>query len=95
MIIKAFCMISKALSDETRVRIVKRLAQEEMCACKLLDIVDCGQSTLSHHMKTLISSGIVIVTEVGKWRYYALNLDLLKDFISEQQKIYDCRPEGE
>lgn len=33
---------------------------DELCACELLEMVNCNQFTLSHHMKILTDSGLVI-----------------------------------
>jgi ArsR family transcriptional regulator, arsenate/arsenite/antimonite-responsive transcriptional repressor len=76
----------KALSDESRLRIVKILYDKgTMCACKLLEIVDCGQPTLSHHMSVLVQSGLVVAVKDGKWIHYTCNkelVDLLMGFFS-------------
>ena len=43
--------VFKAFCDPNRLRILDILKSGEHCACKLLDILDVSQSTLSHHMK--------------------------------------------
>ena len=65
--------IFKALSDKHRLEILRLLRDGEKCACKLLDHLDIEQSTLSHHMKILTSSGLVNVRKVGKWMHYSIN----------------------
>ena len=52
--------IFKAFCDENRVKILKLLLTGEKCACVLLDDMHITQPTLSHHMKILCDSGIVI-----------------------------------
>ena len=53
--------ICKALSDQSRLIIVSKLKKiDELCACNLLEMVKCNQSTLSHHMKILVDCGLVI-----------------------------------
>ena len=49
----------KALSDETRLRIIDMLSCGEMCACEILKQFSISQSTLSYHMKILTESGLV------------------------------------
>jgi ArsR family transcriptional regulator len=49
------------------------LQSGEKCACVLLEKVNVGQSTLSHHMKILVDSGIVNARKDGKWTYYSIN----------------------
>lgn len=68
-----YARVFRALSDETRVRILEMLCQGEQCACQLLSGLEIGQSTLSHHMKILCQSGIVKGTRVGVWMYYAID----------------------
>jgi ArsR family transcriptional regulator len=47
----------------------------EKCACDLLEKVNVGQSTLSHHMKILVESGVVVSRKEGKWMYYSISQD--------------------
>jgi len=64
--------VFKALGDETRLRVLELLMEGEQCACVLLEEVDIGQSTLSHHMKVLVNAGIVSARNEGKWTYYSI-----------------------
>ena len=74
--------IFKALSDESRLKIVKSLIKNEsQCACKLLELVSCGQPTLSHHMTILIKCGLINSKKVGKWVHYSINNDVMLQII--------------
>lgn len=64
--------IFKAMSDENRLRIMDLLKEKERTASELLDVMDFGQSTLSHHMKILIKAGVVEARRQGKWVIYHL-----------------------
>lgn len=66
-----------ALSDETRVEIVCRLARGERCVCELTEAMDAAQSRLSFHLKTLKTAGLVSDRKEGRWVYYSLNPDVL------------------
>ena len=55
----------KALGDPNRLQIMHILQDGEKCACHLLDLLDIGQSTLSHHMKILCDSGLVSAQKEG------------------------------
>lgn len=77
--------VFKALCDEKRLRILEMLRSGEKCACKLLENLDIGQSSLSYHMKILVESGIVESRQEGKWTHYTISkqgsieaIDLLK-----------------
>ena len=65
--------IFKAFCDENRLMILKMLQTGEKCACHLLDQMNISQSTLSHHMKILCESGIVVSRKEGKWTYYSIS----------------------
>lgn len=71
-----------ALSDETRLEIVRMLGDGERCVCDLTDALGAAQSRLSFHLKTLKVAGIVTDRKQGRWIYYALNPDVL-DAIAE------------
>jgi len=64
--------VFRAFCDETRLRVLELLQNGEQCACVLLERVRIGQSTLSHHMKILVDSGIVTARREGKWTYYSV-----------------------
>lgn len=66
-------LMFKAFCDPNRLRILGILKSGEHCACKLLEILEVSQSTLSHHMKILTESGIVNVRKEGKWSHYSLS----------------------
>ena len=63
----------KALGDPNRIWILNILKDNELCGCKLLEILNVGQSTLSHHMKILVDAEIVHARKDGKWMHYSLS----------------------
>src|SRR5687768_12505050 len=64
-----------ALSDETRVEIVRLLGSGERCVCELTDALDAAQSRLSFHLRTLKDAGLVTDRRAGRWVYYSLSPD--------------------
>ena len=68
-------LIFKAFCDENRIRILKMLKSGEKCACKLLEELNVTQPTLSHHMKILCDSGIVVGRKEGKWMHYSISAE--------------------
>ena len=71
-------VIFKAFCDENRIRILQILKDGEKCACRLLEALNITQPTLSHHMKTLLDSGVVNGRKEGKWMYYSISEEGLK-----------------
>lgn len=84
-------MIMKAFSDPWRLKILKILKDEPKNASELLSYLNITQPTLSHHMRILLNSGIVKANKRGKWSYYSLNREMLKEvskYISDISKDY-------
>ena len=70
---KETARVFKAFCDENRLQILEMLRSGEKCACKLLEELQISQSTLSHHMKILCDSGIVVGLKEGKWMHYSIS----------------------
>lgn len=72
-------LFAKALADETRQEIMKRLC---CCWLSVTDLVEqmegrVNQPTVSHHLKKLEEAGLVQVRQEGRHRYYTLNQEHL------------------
>lgn len=76
----------KAMSDETRLKIIDMLSCGEMCACDILEEFSISQSTLSYHMKILSESGLVNAVRDGAWMRYTLN----KKKTEEIKAFFNC-----
>ena len=76
---KRMAAMFKAFADENRIQILELLRDGERCACMLLEEMKITQPTLSHHMKILCDSGIVIGRKEGKWMHYSISEDGVKD----------------
>ncbi len=75
-----------ALSDETRLRIVRLLSGGERCVCDLTGALDAAQSRLSFHLKVLRTAGLVSDRREGRWVYYSLvprTLDEVAELVRE------------
>jgi ArsR family transcriptional regulator len=68
-----------ALSDETRLKILERLAGGERCVCELVAVLGAAQPRLSFHLKTLKQAGLVRDRPDGRWVYYSLDADALAE----------------
>jgi len=67
-----FLAITKALSDETRLRLLLALRDQEVCLCQLVELVSLASSTVSKHMSILRQSRLVDGRKDGRWMYYRL-----------------------
>ena len=88
-------LIFKAFCDENRIRILNLLCGGEKCACRLLEEMSISQPTLSHHMKILCDSGIVVGRKEGKWMHYRIcpeGVQIARDYLNG---LTDTPPEQE
>ena len=65
--------IFKALSDETRLRVIKLLEQGELCVCDITAALDMVQPKVSFHLSALKAAGLIKDRKQGKWIHYSLN----------------------
>lgn len=69
---KKTAQIFKALSDETRLRVMKLLQERELCVCELIQVLEMSQPRISRHLSVLKNAGLVNDRREGKWVYYSL-----------------------
>lgn len=63
----------KALGDPVRLRLLSLIASHsggEACVCDISGTFDLSQPTISHHLKTLRSAGLLDSERRGSWVYY-------------------------
>ncbi len=81
----------KALSDETRLRILHLLvvSKSELCVCEFTDILETPTYNVSKHLKILKNAGLINERKEGRWVYFGLTpvkgrfLELLFEAIKE------------
>ena len=84
---KDYARFFKILSDPNRLMIVDMLSCGELCACVILEKFKITQPTLSHHMKSLCESGLVISRKEGKWMHYSLNDKVVQNVIEFLKEV--------
>ena len=65
-----FMNVSKALADESRVRLLLALSGRELCVCQLTELLGSAPSTVSKHLSVLFQAGLVESRKEGRWIYY-------------------------
>ncbi|HNR69312.1 MAG TPA: metalloregulator ArsR/SmtB family transcription factor [bacterium] len=63
----------KALSDQSRLRILKMLEIRALCVCEIREILDLATSTVSQHLAILRNAGFIYDIKDAKWVVYHLN----------------------
>lgn len=69
---REFLDITKALSDENRVRALMALSKGELCVCQIIELLRLAPSTVSKHMAILHQARLVETRKEGRWIYYRL-----------------------
>ena len=97
--------IFKALAEESRLRILAILMEDEMCVCEIEECLKMTQSNVSRHLTALKNSGILDSYKKAQWAYYKVsdkfkedNQDLwlylvkkLKESPSYQKDLDECQ----
>ncbi len=74
--------IFKALSDETRLRILKLLEHGELCVCDIVAALDIIQPKVSFHLGVLQNAGLIKSRKQGRWMRYKIDdSDIFKRFL--------------
>jgi ArsR family transcriptional regulator len=71
--LKKTSKLFKALSDETRLRILKMLEARPLCVCEIQHVLKGSQPNVSHHLKTLADAGLVDSKRDGLWIVYRIS----------------------
>ena len=62
----------QALGDNTRLRLLNLMGDQEICVCYFVEILDQLQPKISRHLAYLRSAGIVAARREGKWMHYRI-----------------------
>jgi ArsR family transcriptional regulator len=65
--------VLKALSDETRLRILNLLYEKELCVCDIMAILQISQAKASRHLIYLKNAGLVKDRKYAQWAYYSMS----------------------
>lgn len=91
----------KVLSDETRLRVVSLLAQEELCVCEICGILELSQPKVSKHLAKLRDKGFVIDERKEQFIYYSLKIEdellvnLIKNIVDNIEKYPQLKKDRE
>jgi ArsR family transcriptional regulator, arsenate/arsenite/antimonite-responsive transcriptional repressor len=70
--------IFKALSDETRLRILNILLERECCVCEVIQALDISQTRASRNLNMLYDAGLLKVRRNGLWVLYSIDENNIK-----------------
>lgn len=69
---KEFVKVMKAMSDPSRIKILKLLQNKKLCVCELQELLGLSQPTISKHLKLLEDAGMVEGCRDKLWVNYSL-----------------------
>jgi ArsR family transcriptional regulator, arsenate/arsenite/antimonite-responsive transcriptional repressor len=67
-------ILFRALADTTRLRLLNLIADQEICVCYFVEILEISQPKISRHLAYLRKAGIVASRREGKWMHYRLTI---------------------
>jgi ArsR family transcriptional regulator len=73
----------KALSDETRLRILNLLLERECCVCEVMQALDISQSRASRNLSVLYDAGFLKPRRDGLWSFYSIDKDRTEEYYSQ------------
>jgi ArsR family transcriptional regulator len=73
MAMRDFVKLFKALSDETRIRILKVLLERECCVCEVMQALNISQSRASRNLGILEDGGFIKSRRDGLWIVYSVD----------------------
>lgn len=87
--------VTKAMADETRVRMLAALEGRELCVCQLIELVELAPSTVSKHLSILRGARLIESRKDGRWMYYRLAKEdspgWIKDALAWLKKSLDTQ----
>ena len=82
----------KALSDETRLRILKVLLERECCVCEIMQALDISQSRASRNLGILEDAGFLKARRDGVWIVYSMDWQTANRYAASLAKLLRDSP---
>lgn len=82
----------KALSDETRLRILKILLERECCVCEVMQALDISQSRASRNLSILQDAGFLKARRDGAWIVYSMDWQTANRYATSLAKLLKDSP---
>jgi ArsR family transcriptional regulator len=72
----------KALSDETRLRILNLLLQRECCVCEVMQALEISQTRASRNLSMLHDAGFLKMRKDGLWSLYSIDQEGMEEYFT-------------
>jgi len=85
--------VYKALSDESRLRVLNLLLEKECCVCEVMQALEISQSKASRILSALYDVGFLKLRKDGLWSLYSFDWDgmgmHLKDIVEATKRAFE------
>jgi len=85
--------VYKALSDESRLRVLNLVMQRECCVCEVMQALEISQSKASRILSALYDVGFLKLRKDGLWSLYSIDWDgmdaHLKDIVEVTRRAFE------
>lgn len=85
----------KALSDETRLRMLNVLLERECCVCEVMQVLDISQTRASRNLGILHDAGFLKMRKEGLWALYSIDRDGMAEYYSSLVEAVQKSLEGD
>ena len=89
-VLKAF----KAISHETRLRILNLLMGRECCVCEVMQALGISQTRASRNLSILYDAGLLKLRRDGLWSVYSIDSEGMKNYQNELVQVVSKALEG-
>ena len=73
----------KALSDESRLRVLNLILERECCVCEVMQVMEISQSKASRILSALYDAGLLKLRKEGRWALYSIDKEEMNDYMTE------------
>ena len=84
----------KALSDETRLRMLNILLERGCCVCEVMQALDISQSRASRNLRILQDAGFLKTRRDGQWVGYYIDRNTANRHARSLTQLVDSSPLG-
>jgi ArsR family transcriptional regulator, arsenate/arsenite/antimonite-responsive transcriptional repressor len=85
---------AKALSDETRLRVLNLLLERECCVCEVMQVLEISQTRASRNLNILLNAGFLKMRKEGLWAYFSIDAIDSDNYLSPLMKAVELGLKG-
>lgn len=78
----------RGFSDKTRLQILECIQDQEKTVSQIVDQISGNQSNISQHLACLKGCGIIVGRQEGKFIYYSLRSEQIRQLLSMMDDVF-------